>query len=67
MTTGKEYYDLRGLNKHGILIPRRVPVEATVRMTAALMSYDMGNKSVDYQLKQYRADLEEPIREQHRE
>ena len=61
------YYDLRGLNKHGILIPRRVPVEAVVRMTAALMSYDMGNKSVDYQLKKYRADLEEPIRAQHRE
>ena len=61
------YYDLRGPNKHGILIPRRVPVEAAVRMTAALMSYDMGNKSVDYQLKQYRADLEEAIRAQLRE
>jgi len=62
----EDYYDLRGLNKHGILIPRRVPVEAVVRVAAALMSYDMGNKSVDYQLKQYRADLEGPIRAQHR-
>ena len=61
------YYDLRGLNTHGILIPRRVPVEAVVRMTAALMAYDMGNKSVDYQLKQWRADLEEAIRDQHQE
>ncbi len=60
------YYDLRGLNKHDILIPRRVPIEAAVRMTAALMSYDMGNKSVDYQLKQHRADIEESIRAQHR-
>ena len=63
----KNYYDLRGLNKHGILIPRRVPVEATARMAAALMSYDMGNKSVDYQLKQYRVDLEEAISAQHQE
>ena len=60
------YYDINGLNKHGILIPRRVPVEAAVRMAAAVMSYDMGNKSVDYQLKQYRAGLEETIKAQHR-
>ena len=61
------YYDLRGFNTHGILIPRRVPVEATVRMAAALLSYDMGNRSVDYTLKQYRADLEESIGKQHRQ
>lgn len=62
---GDRYYNLGGFTKYGILVPRTVPAEVVVRMMAALLSFELGVQSIDYQLKQYRTELEESIMQQY--
>ena len=60
-----QHYDLPGFQRFGIKVPCTVPVEATVRMLIALISYVQGVKSVDRQMSNYREIAEAAIKPQH--
>lgn len=61
---GNPYYNLTGFTYWGIVVPRTVPVELALRLAAAVLCEQMGTASVDYQLKQWRNELEAALRPQ---
>ena len=54
-----EFVILTGAPDYPVAIDRRAPLEVKLRVLAAVKSYTLGNKSVDYCLRQYRPYWEE--------
>ena len=50
----EQYWGVEGLNRNGIKVPTKLPKELRLRILAAVLSYEMGNKSVDYTYKQWK-------------
>jgi len=50
----EQYWDVHGLNRNGIKVPTKLPKELRLRILAAVLSYEMGNKSIDYTYKQWK-------------
>ncbi len=59
-----DYYNLRAFQNEGILVPRKVPVELAIMLGAACITRRLGNKSIDYQYKALRDDLENALKPQ---
>ena len=56
-----EFMILTGAPDYPVAIDSCAPLEVKVRVLAAVKSYTLGNKSVDYCLKQYRHFWEEHL------
>ena len=53
-----QYWDIYRLNCHGIKVSTKLPKELVFRILAAVLSYDMGNKSIDYTYKEWKGAWE---------
>jgi hypothetical protein len=58
-----EFQILTGAPDWTVAIDRRSPTEVKLRVLAAVKSYTMGNKSVDYLLRRYREIWEKKLPE----
>jgi len=57
----EQYWDMLGLNRNGIQISKRAPKELVLRVLAAVLSYEMGRKSIDYTYKVYKEIWEKEL------